>query len=146
MIGEMRHDLPADEIDAFLARPLLAVLSTLRPDGSVLLSPIWHEWRDGGFELVLGRDDVKARHLQRDPRATLVVCEHEPPYAGVEVRGVAVLSDEDGSALDERLAERYLGAVRARAYLEANTWPSVVVRLEPGALRSWDFSDDASLA
>ena len=30
---------------------LLAVLATYRSDGTVLLSPVWHEWRDGGFQV-----------------------------------------------------------------------------------------------
>lgn len=137
--------LPPDELQAFLARPLIAVLATLRKDGSVLASPIWHEWRDGGFNFILGEGDVKARHLARDPRATLVVAEHEPPYAGVEVRGTAELRSDD-AALEERLATRYLGAKRGRAYLEGGSGGNVAVRLEPGSLRSWDFADDDTLA
>jgi hypothetical protein len=34
-----------------LERPLVAVLATYRRDGTVLLSPIWHEWRDNGFSV-----------------------------------------------------------------------------------------------
>jgi len=37
------------DLGTFLDEPLIAVLASLRADGSVLLSPIWHEWRDGGF-------------------------------------------------------------------------------------------------
>jgi hypothetical protein len=31
---------------------LLAVLATYRRDGRVLLSPVWDQWRDGGFGVV----------------------------------------------------------------------------------------------
>jgi hypothetical protein len=41
---------PAD-LGTLLDEPLLAVLATLRRDASVLLSPVWHEWRDGGFNV-----------------------------------------------------------------------------------------------
>ena len=45
---------------------LLAVLATYRHDGTVLLSPVWHEWREGGFGVVTSSRDVKAAHLRRD--------------------------------------------------------------------------------
>ena len=82
----MRTDLRVEELDGFLDEPLVAVLATLRKDGSVLLSPVWHEWRDGGFNVWTGADDVKARHLQRDPRASILVAESRHPLRGVEVR------------------------------------------------------------
>ena len=87
-----------DDLGDLAELRLLAVLATYRQDGTVLLSPVWHEWRDGGFQVVTASRDVKAAHLRRDPRASIVVCEHCPPYRGVEVRGTC------RSALDD--AER----------------------------------------
>ena len=75
-----------DDLGDLAELRLLAVLATYRRDGTVLLSPVWHEWRDRGFNVVTGGGDVKAAHLRRDPRASIVVCEHTPPYRGVEVR------------------------------------------------------------
>ncbi len=71
----MRTDLTLEDLGGLLDEPLVAVLATLRRDGSVLLSPVWHEWRDGGFNVWIGVDDVKFRHLRHDPRATIVVAE-----------------------------------------------------------------------
>ena len=76
----MRKGLRPDELGDLLELPLLAVLATYRRDGSVLLSPVWHEWRDNGFNVVTGSTDVKAGHLRRDPRASIVVCEDGLPY------------------------------------------------------------------
>ena len=75
-----------DDLGDLVELRLLAVLATYRHDGTVLLSPVWHEWRDSGFHVVTGSHDVKAAHLRRDPRASIVVCEHSPPYGGVELR------------------------------------------------------------
>ncbi len=47
--------------------PLLAVLATYRADGTALLSPVWHEYRDGGFCVCTSDTDIKARHLRRAP-------------------------------------------------------------------------------
>src|SRR5215472_10454123 len=87
----MRRHLTMSDLGDLTELDLLAVLATYRRDGTVLLSPVWHEWRDGGFDVVTGSRDVKAAHLRRDPRASIVVCEHSPPYRGLELRGSAQL-------------------------------------------------------
>jgi len=117
-------------------------LATLRPDGSVLLSPVWHEWRDGGFNLWLPVDDVKTRHLRRDPRATIVVAESQMPLRGVELRTAATLSDRDYHDTAVRIATRYEGETKGTEYVESSTGDHLIARLEPGNLRIWDFADE----
>lgn len=63
----MRRDLSIEELRDLLERPIVAVLATYAADGHALLSPVWHEWRDDGFNVVATADDVKVRHLRRDP-------------------------------------------------------------------------------
>jgi PPOX class probable F420-dependent enzyme len=117
------------------------VLATYRRDGSVLLSPVWHEWRDGGFNVVTRSADGKAGHLRRDPRASLVVCEHAPPYRGVELRTEVRLVTTGVGEATRRIATRYLGAVAGGAYADEGG-DDLLVRPEPGELRAWDFADD----
>lgn len=138
----MRKDLTAGDLGDLTDQPLLAVLATHWPDGTVLLSPVWHEWRDGGFDVVTSTNDVKARHLRRDPRASIVICEHSPPYRGLEVRGSARLAAA-GPGTVRRIAARYLGADGGAAYADSAP-DDLVIRLEPGELRAWDFTDDYS--
>ena len=88
-LGPMRTNLSVEDLGTFLDEPRVAVLATLRVDGTVLLSPVYHEWREGAFNVVIETQNVKARHLRRDPRATIVVAESDPPLRGVEVRGSA---------------------------------------------------------
>ena len=132
-----------DELGDLVELRLLAVLATYRRDSAVLLSPVWHEWRDGGFQVVTRSDDVKAAHLRRDPRASIVVCEHIPPYRGVEVRGNALLVTEGAGDAVTRIASRYLGREAAAAYAESGG-DDLIIRLEPGDLRAWDFADEFS--
>jgi hypothetical protein len=80
------------------------------------------------------------RHLRRDPRASIVVCEHEPPYRGIEVRGVALLAHADASAVRD-IASRYLGDDEGSAYADRGS-DDTLIRLEPRDLRAWDFADD----
>lgn len=136
----MRKGLTMDDLGDLAELRLLAVLATYRRDGTVLLSPVWHEWRGGGFNVVTGSRDVKALHLRRDPRASIVVCEHSPPYRGVELRcGARLLTAGVGEAV-RRIASRYLGGEAGAAYAEAGG-DDLLIRLEPGELRAWDFAD-----
>jgi PPOX class probable F420-dependent enzyme len=139
----MRKDLTIADLGDLVELPLLAVLATYRRDGTVLLSPVWHQWRDGGFQVVTGSHDVKAAHLHRDARASIVVCEHVPPYRGVEVRGIALLASAAGTDAVQRIASRYLGAEAGAAYA-AGARDDLLIRLQPGELRAWDFADDFS--
>jgi PPOX class probable F420-dependent enzyme len=137
----VRRNLRIEELDGFLVEPLVAVLATLREDGSVLLSPVWHEWWDGGFNVWVGADDVKARHLRRDPRASILVAESEHPLRGVEVRGVARIIEDGAHETAVRIASRYIGAEKGAAYV-GSAGHEVTVRLDPGHLRVWDFADE----
>src|SRR6476659_3611221 len=136
----MRKGLTPKDMGDLLELPLLAVLATYRRDGTVLLSPVWHEWREGGFHVVTGSRDGKAGHLRRDPRASIVVCDDGPPYRGIEIRATARLSRlEDGSVVS-RIAARYLGQEAGERYAET-AGDDLLICLEPGDLRAWDFAD-----
>jgi PPOX class probable F420-dependent enzyme len=132
-----------DDLGDLAELRLLAVLATYRQDGTVLLSPVWHEWRDGGFGVVTGSRDVKAAHLRRDRRASIVVCEPSPPYRGVELRCNARLVTAGVGDAVRRIACRYLGLEAGAAYAEG-AGDDLLIRLEPGDLRAWDFTDDFS--
>jgi PPOX class probable F420-dependent enzyme len=131
----VRTDITVEDLQSFLEEPLVAVLATLRADGSVLLSPVWHEWHDGGFNVWVEAENVKARHLRRDPRATIVVAESDAPLRGVEVRGSARFIEEDVTDIARRIATRYVGEDDATADTEALRGADVNIRV-------WDFADE----
>jgi len=144
----MRKNLKPEELRDLLDGSTLAVLGTHMKDGHTLLSPVWHEYRDGGFTVVTLEDDVKSRHLKRNPMASVLVAEQRYPYRGIEIRGEATVS-KPADILDtiRRVAVRYLGEERGKVY--ADTLEGVgleTIRLEPGTLRAWDFKDEESLA
>jgi PPOX class probable F420-dependent enzyme len=138
----VRTDITVEDLQSFLEEPLVAVLATLRVDGSVLLSPVWHEWHDGGFNVWVEAENVKARHLRRDPRATIVVAESDAPLRGVEVRGSVRFIEEGVTDIARRIATRYIGEDDAAADTEALRGADVIVRIEPGNIRVWDFADE----
>ena len=138
----MRTNLSIDDLNGFLDEPHLAVLATRRVDGSTLLSPVWHRWCEGGFEFWIGANDVKVRHLRRDPNAVVVVAEDELPYRAIEVRGRAEFIDRDVVASAIEIASRYVGREKGTAFVTDNTGEDLIVRIAPGELRVWDFADD----
>ena len=127
----MRKGLTPEHLGDLLELPLLAVLATYRCDGTVLLSPVWHEWREGGFHVMTASGDGKAGHLRRDPRASIVVCDDGPPYRGIEIRTTARLSMLDDGSIVSRIAARYLGQEAGERYAET-AGDDVLIRLEPG--------------
>ena len=140
----MRTNLTVGDLGDLLDKPLVAVLATLRTDGSVLLSPVYHEWRDGGFNIWVEQENVKARHLRRDPRATILVAESDPPLRAVEVRGRARFIEEGVSETALRIVARYEGSDDGAADVEALGGTDVIIRIEPGDIRVWDYADEFS--
>jgi PPOX class probable F420-dependent enzyme len=141
----MRTGLSIDDLGDLLELPIVAVLATYRTDGSVMLSPVWHEWRDGGFNIWTGGvSEGKVRHLERDPRASLVVAEQTMPYRGVDASGRATLSLEGFHDVVRRTAARYIGPGEADAFAASYPEPRMVIRLVPERIRAWDFKDDVA--
>lgn len=129
-------ELTPSALTAFLTEPLVATLATYKRDGSVLLSPVWQEWTGTAFHVLLGRTDVKARHVRRAPRVGIVVYEQVPPYRGVEAAGTATLVEDSYGELLARMAPRYLPA----GLPDALARDGVVLTLTPSRLRSWSFA------
>ena len=138
----MRTGLRPEDLGDFLDQPVIAVLATRRPDDTILLSPVWFEWRDGGANVwVPSPGNAKIRDIARDPRVSLVIASQEWPYRGLEIRSEARVSPEGFDDLVGRTATRYMGADAAKRMV--GTMPDgVVVRIEPGTLRAWDYEDE----
>jgi PPOX class probable F420-dependent enzyme len=95
---------------ALIARPVLASLTTLDPDGSPQVTPLWID-QDGDdllFNTAEGR--VKARNLHREPRVAVSVIDPDDPYNVVALRGtVTDITTEGADAHIDALAQKYLG-------------------------------------
>jgi PPOX class probable F420-dependent enzyme len=133
------------QMAGFLQEKFLAVMATTRQDGTPLLSPVWYEYADGVFRVVINRGDAKDRHLRRRPWLTLVVAEQAFPYRGLEAAGKAELSDDGALEATTRMAQRYLTPEAAQSYLAKTAEvPGRVVQFRPERIRAWDFLDYAN--
>ena len=143
----MRKNLKLEELGDLLEQAKCATLATRFRDGTTLMSPVWHEWRDGGFNVGVGAGDIKVRHVERDARVSISVAEDTPPYRGVEVRGRATVGKEGTEEVIRRIAVRYLGPEQGTRYADLMSRADLaLIRIEPGVLRVWDFADDPDLA
>ena len=141
----MRKNLQPEELGDLLSQPRVAILATRLADGSTLLAPVWHEWRDRGFTIVIDGNDAKIQNLRRNASVSVVVAEDHPPYRGIEVRGEATFVETGAEAVLRRLAGRYLRNRDVEKYVaRMSGWAqeAAVIRLEPGVLRAWDFADE----
>lgn len=139
----MRTGLGPDDLADLLQEPLIGILATRTADDTIVLSPVWWEWLDGGFNVwAPAETDRKVRHLRRDPRATFVVANQTWPYRGFEVSGTATLTSDDFYGVLRRTAERYEDTESAERMV-ASYAPGVVIRLAPGKTRGWSYEDEA---
>ncbi len=121
-----------DHPDEFLQQANVAVLATVDSKGRAHAAPIWYLYEDGVFIMATGRGSQKHRNIEAHPDVCLVVDRRTVPYYAVMVHGRA----ETGPRLPEeerlRMAARYLGEERGRAYIARTQGEdSISVRLRP---------------
>jgi PPOX class probable F420-dependent enzyme len=134
-----------DDVVAFLSEGTrTGKLGYLAGDGRPLVAPVWFLVEDGAIVFNTGRDTAKGRALQRDPRVVLVVDDERPPFAFVQIQGVAALREDDPDllAVATRIAARYMGEGRAEQYGRRNAAPDeLVVRIAPSkVIASFDVA------
>jgi PPOX class probable F420-dependent enzyme len=111
-----------------------AKVATVRPDGRPHVAPVWFELDGDELIFTTWHASVKGRDLRRDPRISLCVDDERPPFSFVVIEGTASLSDnlDEVRAWATRIAGRYMGAMRAKAYGARNGVPGeLLVRVTP---------------
>jgi PPOX class probable F420-dependent enzyme len=124
-----------EESRAFLmASPHTAKVATVRPDGRPHVAPVWFDLDGDDVIFTTWHTSVKARDLRRDPRISLCVDDERPPFSFVLIEGTARLSDnlDEVRAWATRIAGRYMGTMRAKAYGARNgVAGELLVRVTP---------------
>jgi PPOX class probable F420-dependent enzyme len=135
-----------DEIASFLERSRTATIATIGPTGMPHLVAMWYGLIDGTIYIETKTKSQKAANLRRDPR---IVCMVEAGDSYEELRGVSiegtatVIDDVTGDEYwDPAISvfERYMGPYtdEQRPMVEFMMNKRVIVRIEPGRVRSWD--------
>ena len=140
----VRRNLQPSELGDLLDRPLNAVLGLHRQGGSILLTPVWHLFKQGSFYVQVPGGDRKIAMFKRDPRCSILVAENEHPYRAIEASGEGRMSTDDYPELGPEIVRRYVeaydpGAKTSDYLLDGG----VIVRIKPTAMRAWDYADAA---
>jgi PPOX class probable F420-dependent enzyme len=89
--------------------PHVGVATTLREDGSPHSTIVWVDVEDGKVSFNTARGRAKSKHLERDPRASLLMVDPNNSYKWVAVSGPAKVTEEGADAQIDKLAKKYLG-------------------------------------
>ena len=89
--------------------PYVGVVTTLREDGSPHSTIVWVDVEGDkvSFNTALGR--AKPKHLEHDPRASVLMVDPNDSFKWVAVSGPAELTEEGADAQIDKLAKKYLG-------------------------------------
>jgi len=90
--------------------PNFAYLSTLMPDGSPQVTPVWVDLEDNRILVNTAEGRIKPRNVRRDPRVAVAIDSREDPYSNAAIRGRVVEITNDGAEEHiDKLAKKYLG-------------------------------------
>ena len=134
--------LSTQELDAFLKQPLIARLGTMNEDGTIHLAPIFFRYENG--EIILGTQQVsrRVRNIQRNPNVTLLIDDTTGPFKAALIYGKATLEYDNVVEKRTTIFEKYGPAEQAPKKAEGlcNKWPSVVIRIKPDQIITFDYS------
>jgi PPOX class probable F420-dependent enzyme len=128
-----------DNARKFLEKPYVGTVTTLRQDGSPHSTIVWVDVDDDGLSFNTAAGRAKPRHLERDPRVSLLVVDPEDTYKWVSISGTAELTTDGADSQIDRLAKKYLGQ-------DEYPWRKpeeqrIKVRINPEHVDSYGFDD-----
>lgn len=131
------------EIEAFLAKPLVARLGSHNEDGTIHITPLYYLYEWGEF--LFGTQDLsrKAKNIRRDNQITVLIDATDPVLQAVMAYGNATLDYENVVSKRVKILERYYESpAEAKAFVDrlAKAWKTVIIRLKPTKIVSFDYS------
>jgi len=97
-------------LKALFEEPIFVTLGTTRRDGSVQMNPVWYEYRDSQIWLNGGPNRDWYKHLERDPRITMLVLDPKNGFRWAQIQGRMADTTFDGADDHiDRLSQRYTG-------------------------------------
>ena len=105
----MSNTIPAAFLDLF-QKPAFAHLTTLMPDGSPQVSPVWCELDGAHVVINSAKGRQKDRNMRRDARVALAISDPANPYRYLQVRGqVDAITESGADAHIDKLSHKYMG-------------------------------------
>jgi len=134
------------EREAFLALPLIAVISIPEPRRGPLTVPVWYRYEPGGDVCVwTGSKTRKAQLLKGTQRISICIMDPNPPYKYVTIEGPFSIESVQFERDVRQMALHYFGPKGGEDYLKAIGGPAgvtedILVRLHPERWLTVDYS------
>jgi len=126
MVPESHRDLLSDDLQAF------AFLTTVMPDGSPQVTPVWFDTEGDLIRVNSARGRVKDRNMTDRPQVALAIVDPKQMYRYVQIRGkVESISEEGAREHIDKLARKYRGTP---TYEWWRGEQRVIYRIRPRAL------------
>ena len=148
-MGENRGLTP-EEIEDFLAGPVVVRIATVDEDGVPYITPVWQEW-DGENMWIVPREKTKfVQHLKANPNVAISAAMDSGTYTRVLFRGTAEIisgpASLSGQTLEigNRMATRYLGEHGPEYLVPTIDRPRYLIKVTPKSTTSWTGIEWAS--
>jgi len=131
-----------EAMQAFLAKPLVARLATVRANGTPQVTPMWFLYEDGIVYMSTRPERAKVKHIKVHPQVAVVVDVMEAPLKNkvVIVEGTAEFITTGVKEMTTKIYQKYMGVDGAGtppAQQSINA-PRVVLKITPKKIQTLD--------
>lgn len=136
-----------EEMASFLSESNIARVATINPHNSPHVTPVWYLWENNQLLITIAGDSVKARNIKQNKKVAVTIDSNAAPNKGVIIEGIALIEEKMDEEIRTRICRKYVREDMLTEYLEyANAnWQSILVRILPLKIISWDYSKDPFL-
>ena len=135
------------ELDFFLSNGRIVRVSSVGPDGTPHIIPIWYVYENGKLYLSTGPQSIKVRNLRANNKVAFCVDVGEAFYdlKAVVGKGTAkILTDKKfNDEIGKKILLKYLGDLNSPAAKQLASLEHVVIEITPTTETSWDYSKGA---
>ena len=133
--------MDSNELKEFLSKKIYAVLATTRPDGRAHATPIAFFFWNNSF-WIASVEGTRLRNLRKNPWASIVIFEGEPPKKHQAVMAEGQVIIHEGDMMREILSVQEFSDLATKKYGRAPDWASAFVELEPKRIFSYDANKE----
>jgi PPOX class probable F420-dependent enzyme len=131
-----------EELQAFLAQPLIARLALVRANGTAQVLPMWFLYEGGVMYMSTRPERAKVKHLKANPRVAVVVDVMEAPLKNkvVTLEGTVEIQTTGVKEMTTKIYRKYMGdkGVITPAAQQNIDAPRVILKITPMKIESVD--------
>ena len=133
-------NLNTEQTWELIGQPIISFVTTMRPDGTPHVTPVWHLVDGDEVVIAVARETVKARNVQANPQVALCIAADQRPQPWVLINGTARLSEERVEEIVRTVSFHYLGDEEGGPYVEEilQMLDFVIMRITPERIIAFD--------